>query len=76
MKNKKLVAICNNQNKGLGNTNSPVQVLAFISLHRAKLRGDMKPFQAFAEAIVQTSDEAFENVDTELLAEYLERNAK
>ncbi len=50
---------CISQVKSPDNTQSKIQVAAFGSLYRAKRKFGMDKFQAFAEAVVHTSDEVF-----------------
>jgi hypothetical protein len=50
---------CIYQVKSVNNTKSKIQVAAFGSLYKAKRRGGMDKWNAFAEAIVNTSDEVF-----------------
>ena len=50
---------CVYQIKSPNNTESKIQVAAFASLYKAKCKFGMDKFEAFAEAIVHTSDEVF-----------------
>ena len=50
---------CINQVKLPDNTKSKIQVAAFGSLYRAKIRLGTEKLQAFVEAICQTSDTVF-----------------
>ncbi len=50
---------CVNQVKSRHNTQSKIQVAAFGSLWRAKRKAGVDKFQAFAEAVVQSSDDVF-----------------
>ncbi len=55
------------------NTPSPMQVDAFGSLYRRKIKEGMNRLTAFVEAIVQTSDDVFEKAIAkrpELVDEY------
>jgi hypothetical protein len=50
---------CISQVKSPNNPPNKIQVAAFISLYNAKVRHGMDKWNAFAEAIVNTSDEVF-----------------
>ena len=66
---------CINRERDDNNAVSPLQVAGFVSLFRAKVRYGMPCFQACAEAIVQTSDDAFKNADVELVKKYQKTKA-
>lgn len=50
---------CVYQVKSANNPPNKIQVAAFMSLYKAKRKGGMDKLNAFAEAIVHSSDEVF-----------------
>ena len=54
---------CVNQVQSPNNTQSKIQVAAFVSLYKTKRRLGMDILQAFVEAIVQTSDKVYAEAD-------------
>ena len=68
---------CANRVGGIHIIPSPMQIEAFVSLYRAKRRAGTDRLMAFVEAIVQTSDDVFANVDQGKVDEYyLMKNAR
>ena len=70
---------CANQGQGTGVILNPIQVEAFQSLFRAKVRGGMSNLEAFVEAIVQTSDVVFavmKKKNADLIAIYDEKRER
>lgn len=57
--------VCRNRVQCPANTPNPIQVVAFQSLYKTKRRCGKHSTQAFAEAIVQTSDDAFAEAQQE-----------
>lgn len=45
------------------NTINPMQIDAFMSLYRRKKKGNMDSLTAFVEAVVQTSDDVFREIE-------------
>ncbi len=72
------IRACANRDFGEMPRKSVVQVAAFHSLYRAKIRYGMDSLQAFVEAIVQTSDTVFKKVkkDNAYLINMLDKRIK
>lgn len=67
---------CKNRVFEVNNIPSPMQVEAFTSLYKTKIKGEMDKLTAFTEAIVQTSDDAYSKAARErpdLMEEYYRR---
>ena len=71
-RNGKPIKTCNNQTRGDGNTGNLIQVNAFKSLFRIKVRCGTEKYMAFAEAIVQSADDVFDQIPDDVLANYYE----
>ena len=67
---------CTSRERDDNHTVSPLQVAGFISLFRAKVKYGIPHLWAFAEAIVQTSDDAFKQADVKLINKYQNRPAR